>query len=252
MLSYQANDDEQWAPISDLMAVLMLIFMLIAILAIDGLNRQKADSGDMLVKSSDEIRAGARSKSLADVHERKCDEIFRLLKNDFGQDFRGWQGTLYRDLSILFSDRDIVFEKDSAIIKPRFKYILSSFFPAYMRRLSSFSKDIQEIRIEGHTSSEFEGKNTKDAFIANMKLSHDRARAILDFVLTLPAAVEYEQLAYDRVTANGLSSSRLIRNADGSEDEERSRRVEFRLLTNSCQKARVYRDYENFRRADFN
>ncbi len=246
MLNYQASDDEHWAPISDLMAVLMLMFMLIAIVRIGILNEQNADSGDTLIKSLDEIRAGARSQTLADVYERKCDEIYRLLKSDFDQDFRVWQDTLTRDLSISLRDRDIVFEKDSAIIQPRFKEILSSFFPAYMLRLSQFSKDIQEIRIEGHTSSEYEGKNKKDAFIANMKLSHDRARAILAFVLDLPATVAYEQLAYDRVTANGLSSSRLLREEDGSEDEKRSRRVEFRLLTTSCQKARVYRGYENF------
>ncbi len=246
MLNYQASDDEHWAPISDLMAVLMLMFMLIAIVRVGIINEQNAHSGDMLIKSLDEIRAGARSQTLADVYERKCDEIYRLLKSDFDQDFKGWQGTLTRDLSIRFSDRDIVFEKDSAIIQPRFKKILSSFFPAYMHRLSDFSDDIEEIRIEGHTSSEYEGKNTKDAFIANMKLSHDRARAILEYVLNLPSAVAYEQLTYDRVTANGLSSSNLLRKDDGSEDVERSRRVEFRLLTNSCLNARVYRGYENF------
>lgn len=35
------------------------------------------------------------------------------------------------------------------------------------------------------------------------------------------------------VTANGLSSSKLVYNDDGTEDKARSRRVEFRTRTNA-------------------
>lgn len=35
------------------------------------------------------------------------------------------------------------------------------------------------------------------------------------------------------VTANGLSYSHLIKDNNGCEDENKSRRVEFRILTNS-------------------
>jgi hypothetical protein len=38
------------------------------------------------------------------------------------------------------------------------------------------------------------------------------------------------------LTANGLSSSRLIRNADGTENEALSQRVEFRIRTDSDSK----------------
>ena len=36
-----------------------------------------------------------------------------------------------------------------------------------------------------------------------------------------------------RITANGLSSSHLIFNKDGTENQELSRRVEFRIRTNA-------------------
>ena len=42
--------------------------------------------------------------------------------------------------------------------------------------------------------------------------------------------------AMSKATANGLSYSHIIKNTDGSENPERSRRVEFRIRTNAEQK----------------
>jgi hypothetical protein len=48
-----------------------------------------------------------------------------------------------------------------------------------------------------------------------------------------PRVAENQEWLKQFVTANGLSSSRLIRDADGLEDPDRSQRVEFRVRTDA-------------------
>ena len=221
----RATGDEQWAPVSDLMAGLMLVFMFIAIIFIRTVVNAEA------------------------AQQEECDKIYWALKTNLGDDFENWDVELLRDLTIRFRNPEILFQSGMDDIPDRFKRILSDFFPRYMKivRSDEYREDIREIRIEGHTSSVWRGaRNGLDAYFRNMELSQSRTREILEFVLGLPNSEEYADWAKDHITANGLSSSRLIcgggricRNG-GVEDEARSRRVEFKLLTESCSRAGIY------------
>jgi outer membrane protein OmpA-like peptidoglycan-associated protein len=66
-----------------------------------------------------------------------------------------------------------------------------------------------------------------------MELSQARTRTVLGHVLQLPAVRGRKDWVVNHVTANGLSSSRLIQASDGEEDGIRSRRVEFRIRTDA-------------------
>jgi hypothetical protein len=67
-----------------------------------------------------------------------------------------------------------------------------------------------------------------------MELSQGRTRSTLRFVLKLPEVLQDIAWLRRNLTANGLSSSRLIFKQDGTaEDTERSKRVEFRILTDA-------------------
>jgi outer membrane protein OmpA-like peptidoglycan-associated protein len=98
--------------------------------------------------------------------------------------------------------------------------------------LYDFRDDIEEVRIEGHTSSEWAtGTPPLDAYFFNMGLSQDRTRAVLEYGLTKTgAAKDTLTWAQQMITANGLSSSRIVSTPTGGEDKEGSRRVEFRVL----------------------
>jgi outer membrane protein OmpA-like peptidoglycan-associated protein len=114
--------------------------------------------------------------------------------------------------------------------------ILDDFFPRYIKLLFTKYKDnIEEIRIEGHTSSEWmEYKiDPETAYFKNMKLSQDRTRSVLIYVLQMIKADKLKQWARGKITANGLSSSKLIIKPNGEEDKEASRRVEFRVRTDA-------------------
>lgn len=213
------GDHDIWAPVSDLMAALMLIFMFIAVVYVRSVVDEQT------------------------ANQEECDKIYRELDTEFGNDFDRWDVELLDDLTIRFRNPEILFASESDEIRPRFEEILRSFFPRYMRLVQSsdYRTDIRELRVEGHTSSAWVGAVDEDErYFKNMELSHQRTQAILEFVMALPEAAEYREWAKGRITASGLSSSRVIRDATGREDARRSRRVEFRLLASSCQRAGVY------------
>ena len=70
------------------------------------------------------------------------------------------------------------------------------------------------------------------AYFLNMELSQARTRSVLEFCLGLREIFRNKEWARGLITANGLSSSRLIM-VGGKEEPERSRRVEFRIRTNT-------------------
>ncbi len=226
---FNVSEEEQWAPLSDLMAALFLLFMLIA-----------AVSAIAARPNSEPIPA----PDTAHEFKNQCDQIYKLLKTRFDTDGTRWATVvLTPSASIRFRDADILFQKGSAVIGENFKSQLAVFFPIYMKTISEFGDDILEIRIEGHTSSEFAAAvNDKDAYFKNMELSQDRTRTILQYVLSLPEAKEYEHWAQRRLTANGLSSSKPIPVYAGVEGKVQSRRVEFRVLAKSCLKAGIFGD----------
>jgi outer membrane protein OmpA-like peptidoglycan-associated protein len=155
------------------------------------------------------------------------------LQQEFSPDLARWNATLDpATLTLRFANPELLFEAGSAALRPSFETLLSDFMPRYLSRLREFRSNIEEVRIEGHTSSEWRGATSQlDAYFRNMALSQDRTRSVLEYSLnrtTLPA--ETRGWAQNVITANGLASSRLRLRADGSEEAGASRRVEFRVL----------------------
>ena len=223
------NEDEQWAPAADLMAALMLVFMFISILFI------------MILVQQEEVFKNSAEE---------CDEIFRELKADFSSEKFGVVFEVEDDLTIRLNDPRIEYETGDFDVPSEFKKFLDEFLPRYVRFLyeRKEERDIQEIRIEGHTSKKWEGDGTLSegqAYIKNMGLSQDRARKILEYYILempeiFPSHNAHKEWAEEIITANGLSSSKPIRFSDGRENENASRRVEFRAIVSVCQKAGRY------------
>ncbi len=212
--------EDHWIPLSDLMTGLMVMFLLIAVCY---MVRVEADA--------DKI------KTVAVAYTDTRDALYQALRAEFSADLPRWHAQLLRDdLTIRFSEPDILFAEGSSELKPAFRQILNDFFPRYVRILSSpkFRSAISEIRIEGHTSSDWIGaRSPDDAYLHNMELSQARTRSTLLYVLALPRVRGDVDWLRRLVTANGLSSSRPILDASGHEDAARSRRVEFRIRTDA-------------------
>lgn len=211
------DGEEHWISVSDLMAGLMIIFLFIAITYIRPILNER-----------DAI------KEIAVTWQESEVALYDRLKEEFKDDLPRWNAELEREtLTVRFTEPEILFDSGRATLKPEFEYILSDFFPRYLNVLSDFRDDIAEVRIEGHTSSEWMVATSGDeAYFHNMELSQNRTRAVLEYALLLPGSSAQKSWAKKYITANGLSSSRLIF-ANGKEDKERSRRVEFRVRTNA-------------------
>lgn len=216
----QHSDEETWLSISDMMSGLMMIFLFISV--------------SYMI---DVIREKDKIKEIAVTYNRLQDDLYEDLYNEFKNDLPKWNAVIDRQtLSVRFQSPEVLFQAGSAKLEDRFKEILKDFFPRYINILTKrkYGYDIEEIRIEGHTSSEWREDVPYDvAYFKNMELSQDRTRAVLEFVLTQTNIENKKEWVKRFLTANGLSSSKLIYYPDGTEDKERSRRVEFRVRTNS-------------------
>lgn len=212
---HEADQGSHWLAVADLMAALMMIFLFLALLHMVQVERSSA--------AHVEVRNEAAALRAA---------IYSVLEEEFRDDLPRWNAELDRDsLTLRFREPDVLFERSSASIRPRFEAILDDFMPRYAEQLRPFADVIREVRIEGHTSSEWAGSDDAiEAYFGNMDLSQRRTRAVLEHAYQLEPLQEDDWFR-SRVAAVGLSSSRRVLDADGKENRGASRRVEFSVLT---------------------
>lgn len=222
IFQHEHDAESQWLPISDLMSVLMMVFLLISI-------------SYMIKVSADK----ARIEEVAVTYDKLQVKLYEDLLSEFENDLERWGGAEIdkNTLSVRFQSPEILFAQGSSEIPRKFKNILSDFFPRFIKILyqKEYREAIEEIRIEGHTSTKWTSKTEDDqAYILNMALSQNRTRNVLEYVLnTTSLENSLKDWSRSNLTANGLSSSKIILKKDGSEDEFLSRRVEFRVRTNA-------------------
>lgn len=218
-----------WIPYADLMTVLMVVFLFISV-AYMGLLQLKQKEQDRLVTD----------------YGKSKQELYEDLQTQFKTDFKKWNLELDRDLSIKFTNPEVLFASGKSDITPGFQKILAEFFPKYLSVIlkDKYRDKIAEIRIEGHTDIYPIYKSDADPYMDNIKLSQDRSRNVLAFLRQLPSykslSVENESLLMFWLTANGLSYGRtldtekkLTHYSGKKVDIDKSRRVEFRIVTTS-------------------
>ncbi len=224
----QDDQDDQWISIADMMAGLMIVFLFIAI-----------------VNLKDQID---KLKSFEILQDR----IYNELYDEFEDDLKKWVAEIDREtLTVSFREPKIQFSTGSSEVKNEFKNILNDFYPRYLNVLWDFKDDIDELRIEGHTSSKWQKALSNDeAYIKNMGLSQDRSKNVLIYILGLNLGAN-KNWAKDKIIANGMSFSKLLIKENGFEDAIRSQRTEFRVKVDSgyiierLRKAFTNRENEN-------
>ena len=200
--------------ISDLMSAMLFIFILLL-------------SSTMLQLKEKEEKLAQVSENYEDVKQ----SIVIGLNSEFGNDFKKWSvDPVDSTLCVRFQKESTNFARNSDELKDEFKGILKDFFPRYIDLVynnEDIRRHIKEIRIEGHTSSDGE-------YFPNMDLSQRRTQTVLKYCYELIEDAETQEWIKKKITANGLSYSHLIYKEDGStEDMEKSRRVEFVIVTDA-------------------
>lgn len=230
MASVKTNGNEgNWMSFSDIMTGLMVIFMFIAISYIVEVQKKQQER-DIIFE---EFKA---TKEM----------LYAELEKEFKDDFKDWKVELDKDLSIKFTNPDVLFQSGKSDIRPNFAQILNEFLPRYFNILlqTKYTDKIAEIRIEGHTDVVPAPQYDSDPYIGNVKLSQLRSAEVLKYFRNMSY---YEQLSDSTeqqlqfwITANGLSYGRTLDSekqltaiSGNSINNEFSRRVEFRIITTS-------------------
>ncbi len=204
--------------IGDIMASLLLIFIL------------------LLVSTLFKIQKDYELKSnIAQDYRRTQMDIINDLSLEFSKDLEEWGAEIDpKTMSIRFKNQDQLFSPNRADLRPAFMKTLNDFFPRYINVLYPKYADIlEEIRIEGHTA-----QDKSFSYLDHMELSQARTNAVLQYILGT-SLTNMDPLVNDwvclKISASGLAYSKLIV-IDGKVNPELSRRVEFRLRTNSEEK----------------
>jgi outer membrane protein OmpA-like peptidoglycan-associated protein len=227
-----AAKEEHWIPLSDLMTGLMMMFMLVAIVFMVKVEAEAAVMKELTAKAEDQAR---RIQKIAVLYDDMRSDLYRSLLLEFKGDLERWRADIDPDLTIRFREPDVLFDSGKSDLKPKFMEILNDFFPRYVKilGLAQYRDSIEEVRIEGHTSSYWMGLSADQAYFKNMELSQARTRSTLEYVLTNTKVFGFERWIKSLLTANGLSSSKPRFNADKTENPIASQRVEFRVRTNA-------------------
>ncbi|MDR1727956.1 MAG: OmpA family protein [Acidobacteriota bacterium] len=213
-LAWRSNNknEESWLSISDLMSGLMMLFLFVAVSYMTMVQKQMSQPVEAFLSLQE--------------------ELYSDLTREFQDDLPKWNAEIdKKTLSVRFNEPDVLFGVGQATLKSDFRGILHDFFPRYLNIIYSnkYRDNIEEIRIEGHTSTEWDRLSGEDyAYFRNMNLSQARTRAVLEYCMSMIQNRDQRAWARNSLMAIGLSSSKPILGTDGKEDEERSRRVEFR------------------------
>lgn len=212
-----------WMSVSDLMTGLMVIFLFVAVAYMI----QVQDNQSVLI---------TYVETKQHLHER--------LVNEFKGDTAEWKMVVGKDLSMKFKEPQVLFRQGSGELQPRFKDILDKFIPRYLDILltDSLRDRIREIRIEGHTDTLRMVKYGSDNYLSNVLLSQERAYNVLKYIREMDSFKRYTQDQRRRIdfwfTANGLSygkaldiNEEFVFETQKAIDMDKSRRVEFRLIT---------------------
>ncbi|MBT9096860.1 OmpA family protein [Methylovulum psychrotolerans] len=240
--------------IGDAMAGMMLI-LLMAFLAIFLQMKAIPNQSKEISKLEGELKiAKEKNKNEAEKYFSMKRKIFNDLVDEFEKDLKKWNARIDENtLAFILENSNNGFKAGSAEIPIQFTNMLDQFIPRYINVIRKYDGYINEIRIEGHTSSEW-GDNLAEcvnnnsesckqsAYIKNMGLSQTRAMSVLNHILLMNGIDSNRAWIREKLAANGLSSSHLLcgtekkictANVLEQENKEASRRVEFSIRTNA-------------------
>jgi chemotaxis protein MotB len=130
----------------------------------------------------------------------------------------------------------LVFEFDSATLKPEGKKLLASFAKAFELVLSESEtrKNIDAINIQGHT-------DTRGSSEYNRNLSNERAAAVVNYMMNSNPSLENKYGKY--FLAGGYSEFRPIDNGTTEKSYSKNRRIEISVILKDSNIQNLLDDY---------
>ncbi len=218
-----------WLSYSDMMAALLLIFILIISFTLLQSASVYEEKQEELEEQQELI---AEQQQLLEEQQEELDRIVGIrsdlveaLKEEFEDS--SLNVSVDEKTGAITLDASILFDVDDSELKEEGEEFLQEFLPKYCSVLLSdeYSEYVSEIIIEGHT-------DTNGTYIYNLELSQQRAFSVAKYCLdTNSNILDSDEMDVLRsvLTANGKSYSNPIYNDDGTVDMDASRRVEFKF-----------------------
>ena len=202
--------NNEWITFADLMTILSIIFVIL--MASYSITKYKTTQEVQTLQS----------------------EIYIALMKEFKDDLNNWSANIDEDATVSFTGANLVqFDQGKDIIKDKFKNIISDFFPRYVAIIKRFDTDIRRVRIEGHTSSEWNAYDNEDIkYFNNLDLSQKRAFNVLEYSFSTLNYYAHKEWIKTKLGSEGLSSSDLILDEFKIEDKKKSRRTVFKVQIN--------------------
>jgi chemotaxis protein MotB len=225
-----------WQSYSDMMAAVLLVFVLILTFSMLESRREiEAERAQLEQQQALYAEQEELLKEQEAAMEEQQEQLDRVIgvKSDLVSalktEFDGSDLSVYvdSDTGAITFDSNVLFDTGQYDIKPEGLEFLNQFLPRYFGVLldGDFKEYVSEIIIEGHT-------DTNGSYLYNLELSQQRALSVASYCLKDDSKIisddEIAELR-DIVTANGRSYSDVIYNSDGSVDMDKSRRVEFKF-----------------------
>ncbi len=233
MIFYRKNkrDDNEivnyWLSIGDLMASILILFILLFISKTIDVNKEKLNANEEKLNAKKERelinqKLEEKEKIISEFTGVKRKIISKLL-TQFKSENIANEVEIDEKTGAIKIDAKILFNTNEYFLKNDGKQYLKEFIPKYIKVLigdSEISKEISQIIIEGHTDD-------VGSYIYNMELSQKRAYEVIRFIYDeMGEFLGKEELTYF-ITANGRSKIKVIKDSSGNIDRDKSRRVEF-------------------------
>ncbi|WP_404319024.1 ankyrin repeat domain-containing protein [Malaciobacter canalis] len=196
---------------------------------------------DKYLKNGDyKIKVVAKNKNFIDEKNSTfsihiLNSLYEALYEEFEDDLKNWNAQLDKQtLTFRFLNPQAMFSYGSLELNEKYKTILESFIPRYIETLYKYKDQIVNVLIQGHTSSEYSSaKSEEEKFEKNMQLSQKRAQNVYRFIKSINDKRVKDNLIWieKNFFPEGKSSLETIKNKDGLENLELSRRVEFKIQT---------------------
>lgn len=235
-----------WQSYSDMMAALLLVFVLIIAFYVSSLRKateiynlkieeldvknDKITEFQIILKAKEEELdkqniAFKKQQMQLDKLIGIRSELIKKLKAAFDESSMGI--SVNTETGAISFDSKILFDFNSYVLKDSGIMFLNSFFPKYFEIIlnDELSDYVAEIIIEGHTDN-------RGKYLYNLGLSQKRAFSVAEYCLNDENRM-FEALTLDKirklVTANGRAFYDLKLCEDGEVDEAASRRVEIKF-----------------------
>lgn len=221
---------EYWQSYSDVMAALLIVFILIVFVSVQRVREQEADiiakyeeiKRQKIALEEQEIIAKNMEEKISKIIGVKAEIIEELKKVLENEELK-----IDEQTGAIQFDSEILFDKNKHNLKKIGEKQLDTFLNGYLKVLLSdrFINNISEIIVEGHT-------DTDGDYDYNLQLSQLRSLTVVKYCLNnkkLKLSNEQKEHLRKIITANGKSFSHPILDKNGEIDKEASRRVVFQF-----------------------